>query len=222
MSAKQLIPCFFETCDQQFGFLKSDHEFSSLAGLVSYERGRHVITPYNDRQSARYPFNATARFESNDVFVELCYGNYNFTLECYVTYQRRYRFLLRDLVALLPKLDSAPIKARPEDQPPVAPQSHHIQSLLDITGQALRAHCDVLLNPPQEFIMLALDQQAVMQAKAITAQYRHNKQRACEKAANAFTKQDYRTTIMLYRPYKDDLEAPDHRIFSLAITQLDQ
>jgi hypothetical protein len=93
---------------------------------------------------------------------------------------------------------------------------------LQKTQGFILSYHNVLLKPPQDFITLALDQQAVQQAKAIAQQYRRNKQRACEKAAQAFTDQDYRKAIMLYRPYKDDLEPHDHRIFSLAIMQLDQ
>ena len=226
MSIHRLLAYFFQDCKKQFRFIKKDHGFSSLAGMLSYEQGRHIITPHYDPKAVEYPFHSTVRYERKDTFIEIVYGDYNFSLECYITYQRRYRFLLSDLIQSLPddkKIASAPICFDQDDQHDVAPQIQHIGSLLQTIHDTLKAYAHVLfIEPTEDFLERALLLQAKKVKARIQAQYEREKESACEKAAQAFHQQDFKRVIMLFRPYKNDLAPRETDMFSLAISSLDQ
>lgn len=191
-----------------------------------HEQGRHIISPHYDPAIIQYPFHSTVRYERDDIFVEIIYGDYNFSLECYVTYKRRHRFLLSDLVQSLPddeKVASAPIYFDRPDQHDVAPQVQHIQSLLQTIHDTLFAYKNVFLAQPTDaFLERALVFQDTKIEERVRAQYEREKGAACEKAAQAFHNRDFKRAIMLYRPYKNDLALQETNMFSLAISSLDQ
>ena len=225
-NVRRLLAYFFKDCKKQFHFLKHDHGFSSLAGMVEYDdRYRAIISPHYDLGVIEYPFHATVRYEREDLFFEILYGDYNYALECYITYQRRYRFLLTDLVQVLsPVSGRAPITFdRHENEHHCAPQVHHIRPLLQTIRDILEAYAEeLLISPSDAFIEKALDFHARRTEERVRERYARAKDLACEKAARAFQEQDFKRTIMLYRPYKDDLGPRDIRMLSLAISYLDQ
>ncbi len=223
MRDNQSLACFFETCQREFAFLTSEHGFESLSGLTEYYRGRHIIIPDYDIQSVGYPFYACARYEHEAMFIELSYGDYNFTLDCHVTFQRRYRFHLADIIKFIhPSPVDAPISVKHYAQTSSARQAHHISSLLATHKQMLQAYINNLLTLPDDVVARALDEQHIKLQQQVREHHANNKRHACKKAEAAFQQCDYKRAIMLYRPYKDDLGPHDHRIFSLAILYLDQ
>lgn len=223
MAVNQALACFLETCDQNFTPMAHQYDLFTLIGLAEYMRGRHIITPISDVHSVAYPFHATARYEAEDFCVEFNYGDYNFTLECYVTFKNRYRFLLDDIIPFMPKnAKGAPIRLPDIQHSDAAPQAHHVQSLMRTYSQVLDVYLPDLMTLSDCVLGQALDAQYKRLQKRVREDFTRNKERACAKAKVAFQDCDYKKTIMLYRPYKDELEPHEYRIFSLAILYLDQ
>jgi len=223
MAVNQSLVVFFDVCQRDFTFLEAEYGFVPLCGLSEYYRGRQIITTNYDLTSTGYPFFATARYELDDFFIELSYGDYNFTIDCHVTYKKRYRFRLKDIVKLLKAApDAAPIQFSNDDDPDIAPQDHHVLSLLQTYRQFFMGYLNDLMTLPDSVLLELLDTQDRMLEKRLREKHAREKSYACQKAEAAFLECDYKKTIMLYRPYKDGLEPHEYRIFSLAILYLDQ
>lgn len=222
MNSHRLLAYFFKNCKKQFRFLKNDHGFSSLAGMADYERGRYIIHPYNEMKQIDYPYCALVRYERNDIAFEVIYGDYNFSIESFVTYGRRYRFALGDIVASLPdKRAHAPIVFTQDDDVPCAPQIHHLRAYLQTTQEQLSCYADYLFDSVTDsFLDQAFKAQQYRIEAAVRQRYIKQKENACKRAAEAFREQDYKRAIMLYRPYKKDLNSVELRILSLAISYL--
>jgi hypothetical protein len=224
MNTRRLLSCFFQGCKKHFDFLKNEYGFISLAGVSAYEKGRCIISDFCAQTDTEYPFNVTVRYESDDIFFEILYGDYNYALEFYITYRRRHRFELHDLVQVLNiTQDNAPITFHSPSDHHGAPQTHHINSFLQTAHDILNAYADELLHDPDDdFLERAQIFKDKKLQERVRLQYEREKEAACLRAAEAFKEQDYKRAIMLYRPYKADLNPRELNMFSLAISALGQ
>ena len=98
MDTKELLAGFFEQTPNSFRFLEENHGFHLVFGIARYERGRMFITPPpQDLGCVKFPFYATFRYENDNRMIEINYGDIDFSLDCHITYDQKYRFSYEDL-----------------------------------------------------------------------------------------------------------------------------
>lgn len=221
MDTKALLSCFFERVPKAFGFLEKDYKFHAVEGFSSFKKGRVVITPPPpDLGTITFPFYATLRYESPDHTIEILYGDFDLSLQCFISYAHRYRFSLDELEHFF-SLEHGSTSA-PLDLNVLFTTPHHLEKALNALAQKLRDHIDHFLAPPEGFLEHALRHQQESLEQVVEHTHRNEMQQACRDAAKAFQDGKYKQAIMLYRPYKDHLLPDDFRIFSLALMQLDE
>lgn len=219
MDTKELLTGFFEQTPASFGFLQEHHNFDVVSGMARYERGRMIITPApKDLGSVKFPFYATFRYETARRMIEINYGDIDFSLDCHITYDQKYRFSYEDLTHFFSLKDNGSPAAKASQ---LFTNETDIRQAIRKTGLTIEKNLERLLNPPTKFLEQALQYQREVLNRNIYQTYKQDMQAACSEASQSFREGNYKRTIMLYRPYRDHLSPEDFRIFSLALMRLD-
>lgn len=207
-----LLPCFFEQGDQSFSFLTDDHGFKPVHGLVTYQAGRKIITPFKG-QDYDVPFFALLRFEKGMNAIEISYGDLDYYLEANIYIDLYERFSLSDLVQASMQddfgLENIGYLTNQKD----------LMSSLNILNKALLRNIDLFVNPDPRIVERAKKMRSKRLEQSVKEQHRRYIQIMSEKAAEAFAQKDYKTVIMILRPLGEELYPADRKKLKIAMDQ---
>ncbi len=205
-----LLPCFFEHGENSFSFLEDEHGYKPVHGLVTYQAGRKIITPFKG-QDYEVPFFALLRFEKAISAIEISFGDLDYYLEPSIYLDLYERFSLGDLAQAAMQdtagLENSCFLTEPRD----------LIGALDGLGQALRKNMNVFIEPDVKIVERAKKMRTKRLEQSIKEQHRRYIQIMSEKAAEAFADKDYKSVIMILRPLGGDLYPADRKKLEIAM-----
>ena len=201
---QKLLSCFFSECEKQFGFLEGKHGFSSYSGLVDYQRGRHIIRPYNG-QEIEGVFWATARYEKNDQSFEISFGDSNLSLKSHICYDRINRLAFGEL------LQALKIRDREDISGPWVQKEEELNEMIGKMSGIFKKNLSNILEPDQKTMDKAIVIHMNRLRQKVMDDHKKNIKEVSLKAAKAFCDKDYRRVIELLTPYKDYIARYDKK-----------
>lgn len=211
--AEQLLELFFHECEKKFRFLEQLHDMTYLSGLVEKKNHYKIIRPYIN-QAPKFPFQAVTRYESDQMALELRYGEESMITECYLFYGPINRFTLEEILYAGRK---APNKVF-SDWGVTHEQS--IKNYIQKTAEAVKAHHKLLIAPSEKHIERALTIKDKRLEQAVYKQYNKALQETARKAAKAYRQKNYRLVVSLLSPYEKHLPNAERKKLDLAKRQL--
>ncbi len=209
VSPKDLLTCFFTECEKQFRFLEQRHHFSYLSGLVKYQGGRQIITPYKGVVSEA-PFVAVTRYEKDFQAFEVSYSEDNYAVDCHFIYDHYQRLSFQEVLRAAKKSLTLSQTAY------YTASVRTMQSVILDISETLKHGQKTLLPPSEKIIERALTMREMTLEQKIREQYRKSLDMISQKAAKAFTEKDFTAVIELFQPYEMDLSASDRKKLEVA------
>lgn len=211
--AHTLLACFFNECEKHFRFLRLNHDFEHISGLVEYKNNRQIIKPLPESLSAT-PLVASVRFEKDMFAYEICFDYRNSHLLPLFFYQNIHRLHWSHLAAAAKKDETAlGVYSNNND-------TQILKANIEALSNAYLKHANDLLFPSEKLIDKALRIKATRLEHSIREQYKAQKDYASQQAARAFLEQNYKAVITYLRPYERDLGPADRKKLELSLKKL--
>ncbi len=201
--ARDLLDCFFASCESAFRFLEAAHGFARFGGLVSFQKGRKIIMPA--RGYGGGVFHALTRYEKGSQAVEIFYAGDRFTLEGHLYFDFVDKLDFTDILQAARKNDSASGTAS------WLTRKNALKDKIGAMGACFEKHKTLFLDPDRALIQRAFLIRAKRLEDAVRAQYKRDLEDASLRAARAFSDKDYRRVVAILTPHERNLGGAERK-----------
>ena len=206
-----LLGTFRRECDARLSFLEREHSARKEFGL---SRGDAPIASLDEYASDRVPvalFLAIQRYRLPNSVVEITYGDKEL-----IVLPRIFFPNLKQMFGLFELLRAAGIDDPDANGDILVQSAERMQRVISALSASLQKHFSLIANPDEKKIERALEARRDQRRRESEAHRQAFLERARNKAADEFRKQNYGRVVELLSPFEDILSEADKSKMRLA------